>query len=160
MDKRFFEDLREKQGLAYSAYADYSSEGNKGEIALGISSSCADKGDIEKIFNGFNLHTQQLINKLISEDELRHAKDSLKKEILETFDDTSIALSELTNMHKRPSGFEFYKNNFDIIECITPLDIQKTAQYAFADNPDYLINAPDDFIDKNMDYFKNFGKIK
>ncbi|MBQ8476370.1 insulinase family protein, partial [bacterium] len=86
LDKRIYNDLREKQGLAYEAYAYQAALGDRGKIALKLSSSCNNDGDVQKIFEGFNNNVQRLLYEPVTDSELQEAKDSYKKEVLEFFD--------------------------------------------------------------------------
>jgi len=160
LNNRLYNDLREKQGLAYSADASYGNWGNSGKITLSLSSDCKNKNDIEKVFKGFDFNIKRLINEPVTYDELEEAKNDFKKDMLDCFDDIKCINYKILNATKMSTGLEIYKNNFEIIDAITPQDIQKTAKYVFSTKPDYLIDAPQDFLDKNRDYFKTLGKIK
>ena len=160
LNKRIFDDLREKQGLAYTAYAYNSNYGNNGIMGMKVSSSCSNKDDIKKIFDGFEKHCARLINEQISEKELNDAKELLKKDILTEFDEMSGAQAVVLDAMKSPCGFELYKNSFDIINKLTVADIQTAARYVFSAKPDYLIDADENFINENTAYLKTLGEIK
>ena len=48
----------------------------------------------------------------------------------------------------------------EILESITPQDIQKTANYIFSTYPDYAIDANKEAIEKNINYFNNLAKTR
>lgn len=58
----------------------------------------------------------------------------------------------------KPYGLAGLQNNNEIIDSITADDILTTAKYMFQNEPDYLIEADSDTINKNMEYFNSLGK--
>ena len=52
------------------------------------------------------------------------------------------------------------QNMTQIIDSITIDDIKVAAQYAFSEKPDYLIDASNEVLDANKDYFATLGEIK
>ncbi len=58
----------------------------------------------------------------------------------------------------KPYGLAGLQNNNEIIDSITADDILTAAKYMFQNEPDYLIEADSDTINKNMEYFNSLGK--
>lgn len=48
----------------------------------------------------------------------------------------------------------------EILESITPQDIQKAANYVFSTYPDCAIDANKEAIEKNINYFNNLAKTR
>lgn len=158
--ERLFDSLREKQGLAYSLDTPFLEYGDMGIIALLINTDLKDKKDIEKIYSEFDKEVEKLKNEKITEKELEEAKNKLKMDILDSASDKSSFLECLAAQSTRPAGISRMENISETIDSINIDDIRNSANYTFKDKPDYLIEADNDTIDKNLDYFKTFGEIK
>ena len=158
--ERLYADLREKQGLCYTPQSYYSNNGNTGEIDLSVKSSSTSREDIEKIFNSFSYIANSLASEDITEEELKVAKTKLKISIAEKFDDVEDAHGAIIRSMKNPDKLASMQNMTQIIDSITIDDIKTAAQYAFSEKPDYLIDASNEVLDANKDYFATLGEIK
>ncbi len=138
LGNRLYNDLREKQGLAYDVGTECIFDGCLGAIELKLSSSC---NDVNKIFLGFDKNIQELLTKPITKTELEQAKSAFRREVMNSCNsDLDFLISILDNLKTAP-GLMGMKNNFDLLEEINPYDIQKTAQYVFSNKPISLVNA-------------------
>lgn len=162
---RLFNDLREKQQLAYSVGSISHSIGNMGMIKLNIGTTTENKDtneisyeNIQKSIDGFNKHIQRIKTEKVSEAELEEAKLYFKNVILtmnETSEDKNASLAD---------GLEgFYGPLFDnellkVVDEITVDDIYNAANYVFAGKPVYSILATENSLKANEEYLKNLTK--
>lgn len=148
LSNRLYDDLREKQGLAYSVSANYSSLGSLGTITLDIQSSCNNKNDVDRIFQGFSNNIQKLIQKPVTNAELEEAKSEYRRNIYNSRNVSFAFEVELLEYLKTPQGLESIQSNIELLDRIGIEDIQKTACYAFSCDPVKLINADKKIIDE------------
>ena len=142
MSSRLFEDLREKQKLAYAVGSTYEKVGNTGLISLHIRTTTDNVNDdksshenVTKSLDGFNKHVEALKTTPVGEDELRQAKVILKNTILEgieTREDKTVLLSESKNDFY---GKERLKLMLDAIDKVSTEDLRTCANYIFSSDP-------------------------
>ena len=142
MSSRLFNDLREKQKLAYAVGSHYEKIGNTGFINLFIKTTTDNSSDdksshenVTKSLNGFDKHIEQLKTTPVSEEELKQAKVVLKNAILEgteTRVDKTLILSESKNDFY---GKERLKLMLDAIDKVSAEDIRSCANYIFNSSP-------------------------
>ena len=159
---RLFDDLREKQKLAYSVRSQLENDGTTAAISLIIGTTTDNKetgeksyDNLQKSIDGFNLHVNKLKNEKISQEELESAKLSLKNNVLlacESVDGKNSALVQGLISHYGVSKENQYLN---MIDNITVDDIYNAAQKIFAGKPVYSIVATDDTLDYNKKYLEN-----
>lgn len=163
---RLFQDLREKQKLAYQVNSQLGYFDNSGVLTLYIKTTTDDAQsgethfeNLPKSIDGFNKHTQELVKNAVTEDELESAKLNLKNKILNS--------AELSFGKNRSimSGLRSYyglsKDNqaLSIIDSITTEDIKAAANYIFNSNPTTSIVATKNTLDNNKDYLKSIGNV-
>ena len=160
LDKRLYNDLREKQGLGYIVSSEIENYFDEGSITLHISSNKTNSEDIKKIYNGFNKHTKALTENLITKEELERAKSVFKKQMLALFEMPSLLHQKIAELNETNAGIQSISLYNEILESITPQDIQKAANYVFSTYPDYAIDANKEAIEKNINYFNNLAKTQ
>ena len=119
------------------------------------------KGDINKIYNGYKKGINEVLSFNINDDELLLAKNKLKGGIASQFEDKTETLDYY--LHEKclnPTGIESLTQQKDIIDSITIEDIKKAANYIFANKPKYIISAKQNVIDENTEYINTLGKIE
>ena len=162
---RLFNDLREKQQLAYGVGSTSHSIGNMGMIKLNIGTTTENKDtneisydNIQKSIDGFNKHIQRIKTEKVSEAELEEAKLYYKNIILtmnETSEDKNASLSDgMQSFYGPLADNELLK----IIDEITVDDIYNAANYVFAGKPMYSILATENTLKANEEYFKTLIK--
>ena len=77
---------------------------------------------------------------------------------MESWEDESSIPTNVLNKCMKPYGLAGLQNNMEIIDSVSQDDILNTAKYMFKNEPDYLIEADSDTINKNMEYFNSLGK--
>ncbi len=157
-NSRLFNDLREKQKLAYRVNSKYSSIDNVGVMKLQIMTTTENgaKGDqfknVQKSLDGFKKHIQNLKETRVSMAELKSAKAKIKSAILfgaeSTFGKNSIVESGLNTAY----GIEYTQKLIDEIDKINPVDIQKAANLFFNSKSVISVLAGQKTLDSNKDY--------
>ena len=162
---RLFNDLREKQKLAYSVRSVLRSEGNTGVLALAIGTTTDNKETGEKSFdnlqksiNGFKQHVENIRNTGVSRQELKSAKLALKNAILSANERPAGKTDTL--MAGLDSYYGVLRENqyLDLIDTINVDDIYNAAQNVFAGKPVYSIVATKDTFDFNKEYLESLVK--
>jgi predicted Zn-dependent peptidase len=128
MSSRLFQNIREKQGLAYSVYSELSMYHDTGCMAIyaGTSLETARKV-VECILREF----RDLKQNLAPPDELRRAKDHLKGSLMLSLESTGSRMSNLARQEMYFSRFFTLDELVESIELVTAADVQRIAQTFF-----------------------------
>jgi predicted Zn-dependent peptidase len=128
MSSRLFQNIREKQGLAYAVYSELNLFSDTGcfTVYAGTAVETAKKV-VESVINEFRALKQDLIG----EDELRRAKDHLKGSLMLSLESTSSRMSNLARQELYFDKFMTLDEMLDNIESVNREDVQKIAQKFF-----------------------------
>jgi predicted Zn-dependent peptidase len=112
MSSRLFQNIREKQGLAYAVYSELNLFSDTGcfTVYAGTAAETA-RQVVESVIQEF----RQLKDDLIGEDELRRAKDHLKGSLMLSLESTS---SRMSNLARQELYFERFMSLDEMIESI------------------------------------------
>ncbi len=163
---RLFQDLREKQKLAYRVSSSVQSFEDTGVLTLSILSTTDDKkqndikyDNLQKSLKGFENHAKRLMTEPITEEELNSAKMILKQRYAKQTElpHSKTALLAM-NLHQ-PYGVKRMDEYVKAIDSITPADVQAAACHIFANKPVYSILASKDTINNQMSYLKTLGEV-
>lgn len=160
---RLFSDLRETRKLCYNVQSDLKRVGDTEMINLSIKTTTDNKetgevsyDNLQKAIDGFNENIQRMVNEKVSEEELESAKLSLKNILLSSAEGGLRKTSNImTGLEYSYYGPDYVNQLFSAIDEITPDDIQRAAQYAFANKPIYAICATRETLTYNKEYLKN-----
>ena len=164
---RLFQDLREKQKLAYRVSSTVQSFEDTGVLTMSILSTTDDKkqndikyDNLQKSLVGFENHAQKLMMEPITEDELNSAKMILKQRYARQTElpGSKTALLAM-NLHQ-PYGVKRMDEYVRAIDKITPADIQAAAWHIFSNKPVYSILASEDTIKNQMGYLNTLGVVQ
>lgn len=124
MSSRLFQNIREKQGLAYAVYSELNLFSDTGcfTIYAGTAQETA-KQVVESVIQEFH----QLKNELIGDDELRRAKDHLKGSLMLSLESTSSRMSNLARQELYFDRFMSLDEMIDSIEAVTREQVQRIA---------------------------------
>ncbi|MBS4760232.1 MAG: insulinase family protein [Clostridium sp.] len=154
---RLFNDLREKQKLAYRVESDIDFMGDSGIIALGIKTTTDDKeaGDIkydnvEKSLNGFKNHLQKIMNEKVSQEELNGAKLRMKTKLLNSIESSASQTAVLSDSKESIYGVKATEEKLRLIDSITPDDIQNAAKYIFSKPAVTTVIASEDTLKNSV----------
>jgi predicted Zn-dependent peptidase len=128
MSSRLFQNIRERQGLAYSVYTEMHLYSDSGCFAIyaGTGPETA-RQVVESIMS----EVREIKQNLISVDELRRAKDHLKGSLMLSLESSS---SRMSNLARQELYFDRYQSPDEMMESIeqvTRQEVQELAQQFF-----------------------------
>ena len=128
MSSRLFQNIRERQGLAYAVFSELSPYRDTGCLSIyaGTSIESARKV-VESITNEF----RQLKEQMVSDEELRRAKDHLKGSLMLSLESTASRMSNLARQEMYFGNFFSLDALVQHIESVTAADVQRIAQTFF-----------------------------
>ncbi len=150
---RLFNDLREKQKLAYRVESTVDYNGNTGILALGIKTTTDNKAEgiiaydnVQKSLDGFDKHINMLVTQKVTDEELNAAKKRLKTKILNAIESSAGQTNVLTNSQNSCFSIATTAESLKLIDKITADDIHNAANYIFKSNPITSILASKDTL--------------
>ena len=128
MSSRLFQNIREKQGLAYSVYSEMNSYRDTGCLSIyaGTSIETAERV-VESILKEF----REIKDGLITDEEMRRAKDHLKGSLMLSLESTSSRMANLARQEIYFSRFFTLDELIHSIEEVTVDDVQGIAAEYF-----------------------------
>jgi predicted Zn-dependent peptidase len=128
MSSRLFQNIREKQGLAYAVYSELNLFSDTGcfTVYAGTAAETA-KQVVTSVVQEF----RNLKEELIGEDELRRAKDHLKGSLMLSLESSSSRMSNLARQELYFDRFMSPDEMLDSIESVTRDQVQRIAQEFF-----------------------------
>jgi predicted Zn-dependent peptidase len=128
MSSRLFQNIRERQGLAYSIYSDLSPYRDTGcmSVYAGTSRESAIKV-VESVIAEF----RSLKSIPVPEDELRRAKDQLKGSLMLSLESSMARMSNLARQEMYFDRFYSLDELINRIEAVTIEDLARTANEFF-----------------------------
>lgn len=158
-----FENLREKENLAYSVRSNLAKTGDRGELSLNILTTTDNKSigvesydNLQKSIDGFNRQIKALCNGKFNDEDIKSAKVGMKASLLSN-EGSSSKLGALEIGLRSKYGIEYENMIFDEIDRVTREDIINMAQKIFASKPVYSIVASKDTLNANKDYIEKLG---
>ncbi len=129
MSSRLFQNIREKQGLAYAVFSEVSPYRDAGMLSIYAGTGLE---TAEQVVRLVSREFQNLKEKPVSEEELRRAKDHLKGSLMLSLESTSSRMSHLARQEMYFGRFFSLDEMLASIERVTHEDIQQIAQEFFA----------------------------
>jgi len=128
MSSRLFQNIRERQGLAYSVFSEISPYRDTGCLSIyaGTSLESADKV-VKSIVSEF----RDLKENPVPAEELRRAKDHLKGSLMLSLESTSSRMSNLARQEIYFHRFFTLDELVESIEAVSTPDVQRVAQTFF-----------------------------
>lgn len=161
---RLFNDLREKQHLAYSVHSNISLLNDIGTISLDIGTTTENLDtneisydNVKKSIEGFNKHIEKMKSEKVSEDELQNAKLTLRNRILNSNETNAGKNKSLEYGLISPYGINQENMILEMINEITPEDIQNAANYIFKGKPVYSILATENTLKQNKEFLNSLS---
>lgn len=161
---RLFNDLREKQHLAYSVHSNISLLNDIGTISLDIGTTTENLDtneisydNVKKSIEGFNKHIEKMKSEKVSQDELQNAKLTLRNRILNSNETNAGKNKSLEYGLISPYGINQENMILEMINEITPEDIQNAANYIFKGKPVYSILATENTLKQNKEFLNSFS---
>src|SRR5271163_766820 len=128
MSSRLFQNIRERQGLAYSIYSDLNPYRDTGCMAVYAGTSLASATKVVKavVSEFHNLKTQP-----VPEEEIRRSKDQLKGSLMLSLESSTARMSNLARQEMYFDHFQDLDELIEKIEAVTAVDLQTLAQEFF-----------------------------
>ena len=128
MSSRLFQNIRERQGLAYSIYSDLNPYRDTGCLAVYAGTSLASAAKVvQSVVSEFrNLKTQA-----VPEEELRRSKDQLKGSLMLSLESSTARMSNLARQEMYFDRFYDLDELIEKIEAVTAEDLQTLANEFF-----------------------------
>ena len=128
MSSRLFQNIRERQGLAYSIYSDLNPYRDTGCMAVYAGTSLSSAAKVVKsVVNEF----RDLKNRPVPEEELRRSKDQLKGSLMLSLESSTARMSNLARQEMYFDRFQDLDELIEKIEAVTFEDLQSLAQEFF-----------------------------
>ncbi len=128
MSSRLFQNIRERQGLAYAVFSELNPYRDTGcmSIYAGTSTESA-----RKVVASIMQEFRQLKSETVGDEELRRAKDHLKGSLMLSLESTSSRMSNLARQEMYFSKFFTLDELVESIEAVTAEDVQRIARTFF-----------------------------
>ena len=128
MSSRLFQNIRERQGLAYAIYSDLNPYRDTGCLSIyaGTSRESAVKV-VECVVSEF----QKLKSELVSAEELQRAKDQLKGSLMLSLESSTARMSNLARQEMYFDRFYGLDELIEKIEAVTADELKDLANYFF-----------------------------
>jgi predicted Zn-dependent peptidase len=128
MSSRLFQNVRERQGLAYAVFSELNPYRDTGCLSIYAGTSIESaKKVVEAIRNEF----RDLKENQVADEELRRAKDHLKGSLMLSLESTSSRMSNLARQEMYFGKFFSLDELVESIEGVTAADVQRIAQTFF-----------------------------
>ncbi len=128
MSSRLFQNIRERQGLAYSVYTELHLYSDSGCLAIyaGTGPETA-----RQVIDSIMVEIREIKQNLISIDELRRAKDHMKGSLMLSMESSSSRMSNLARQELYFDRFMTPDEMLERIEDVTRQEVQDLAQQFF-----------------------------
>jgi predicted Zn-dependent peptidase len=128
MSSRLFQNIREKQGLAYAIFSEMSSYRDSGALSVYAGTSLETAGQVVRsILDEF----RRMKDEPLSEEELRRAKDHLKGATLLASEGTGQRMNSLARYHLYFNRYFSPLELIALLEKVTREDVQEVAREFF-----------------------------
>lgn len=128
MSSRLFQNIREKQGLAYAVYSELSMYSDTGCFAIYAGTSVETAG---KVVESIVQELREVKQNLVPAEELRRAKDHLKGSFVLGLESTSSRMGNLARQELYYKRFFTLDEMLQSIEDVTAEQVQRIAQEFF-----------------------------
>ncbi len=128
MSSRLFQNIREKQGLAYTVYSELAMYRDAGCMLIYAGTSLKSAG---KVIHSIVHELREVTEHLASPEEMRRAKDHLKGSFVLGLESTSSRMMSLARQELYFKRFFSLDEMLDRIEEVTPEEVQKLAEQFF-----------------------------
>jgi len=128
MSSRLFQNIRERQGLAYSIFSEMSAYRDTGLLAVYAGTSLE---TAEKVVGSVLNELRRLKDEPLDEEELRRAKDHLKGATLLALEGSGQRMNSLARYHIYFGRYYSPTELIALLEGVTPEDVQQVAREFF-----------------------------
>src|SRR5258706_9598189 len=128
MSSRLFQNIREKQGLAYTVYSELTMYRDAGCMLIYAGTSLRSAG---KVVDSIVHELRELVDHKVTAEELRRAKDHLKGSFVLGLESTSSRMGNLARQELYFKRFYSLDEMLERIERVTAAEVQALAQQFF-----------------------------
>jgi predicted Zn-dependent peptidase len=128
MSSRLFQNIREKQGLAYTVYSELTMYRDAGCMLIYAGTSLKSAG---KVVESIVRELRELVDEKVTQEELRRAKDHLKGSFVLGLESTSSRMGNLARQELYFKRFFSLDEMLDSVEGVTVEEVQKLARQFF-----------------------------
>ncbi|HUA13855.1 MAG TPA: pitrilysin family protein [Verrucomicrobiae bacterium] len=128
MSSRLFQNIRERQGLAYSIYSDLNPYRDTGCMAVYAGTSLASASKVVQSVVG---EFRKLKTEPVSEEELRRSKDQLKGSLMLSLESSTARMSNLARQEMYFDRYYDLDELIEKIEAVTADDLKNLANEFF-----------------------------
>ncbi|MCU1326618.1 MAG: peptidase domain protein [Bryobacterales bacterium] len=128
MSSRLFQNIREKQGLAYSVFSELNPYTDTGCLAVYAGTSLE---TLRQVVDSVLREFTQLKDETVPAEELRRAKDHLKGSLMLGLESTSSRMSNLARQQMHFGRFFSLDELVESIEKVNAVDVQRIAREFF-----------------------------
>lgn len=128
MSSRLFQNIRERQGLAYAVFSELSPYRDTGCLSIYAGTSLE---SAPKVVASIVKEFKQLKQEPVNDEELRRAKDHLKGSLMLSLESTSARMSNLARQEMYFGRFFSLDELVESIEAVTAEDVQRVAHTFF-----------------------------
>jgi predicted Zn-dependent peptidase len=128
MSSRLFQNIRERQGLAYAVFSELSPYRDTGCLTIYAGTSL---GSARKVVESILKEFRDLKQQAVNTEELRRAKDHLKGSLMLGLESTSSRMSNLARQEMYFGHFFSLDDLVESIEAVEADDVQRIAQTFF-----------------------------
>jgi predicted Zn-dependent peptidase len=128
MSSRLFQNIRERQGLAYTVYSELSMYRDAGCMLVYAGTSQRNAG---KVVESIARELRKLADERVTEDEIRRSKDHLKGSYVLGLESTSSRMANLARQELYFNRFFSLDEMLERVENVTAEEVQALAQQFF-----------------------------
>jgi predicted Zn-dependent peptidase len=128
MSSRLFQNIRERQGLAYAVFSELNPYRDTGCLSIYAGTSVE---SARKVVQSIMKEFHELKEEPVGEEELRRAKDHLKGSLMLSLESTASRMSNLARQEMYFARFFTLDELVESIESVTAADVQRIAQTFF-----------------------------
>jgi predicted Zn-dependent peptidase len=128
MSSRLFQNIRERQGLAYAVFSELNLFRDTGCLAIYAGTSAE---NLRRVVSSVLAEFRDLKERLVTEEELRRAKDHLKGSLILSLESTSSRMANLARQDLYFGRFVTMEELREAIERVTAEEICEIAQESF-----------------------------
>jgi predicted Zn-dependent peptidase len=124
MSSRLFQNIRERQGLAYAVFSELNPYSDAGMLSVYAGTS---RSTTERVLRSIAGEFARLKKELVAPEELRRAKDQLKGSLVLSLESPGARMSNLARQEMYFGRFFSVEELHSSIEAVTAEDVQRTA---------------------------------
>ncbi len=128
MSSRLFQNIRERQGLAYAVFSELCPYSDTGCLSIYAGTSLA---SVRKVVESIMSEFRNLKENMVPEDELRRAKDYLKGSLMLSLESTAARMSNLARQALYFGGYFTLDELVRGVEAVTAEDVRRIAREFF-----------------------------